>query len=59
MLLSLLLLIPIRGIIYISSTESSKNLSLKIIAQITLIVNLIISVIIFIYRYKTYGVRYT
>jgi len=48
MLLSLLLLVPLIGIVTISSLESYKDRSLKLIAQMTSIINLIISIIVFI-----------
>jgi len=48
MLLSLLLLIPIASILIISSIESSFKSLLKWIAQITSIINLVLSLIIFI-----------
>nr|YP_010556917.1 NADH dehydrogenase subunit 4 [Cordyceps blackwelliae]UYS92299.1 NADH dehydrogenase subunit 4 [Cordyceps blackwelliae] len=48
MLLSTLLTIPLIGTIIVSSLDSYKNISIKSIALITSIINLIISLIIFI-----------
>lgn len=48
MLLSSLLTIPLIGTIIVSSLDSYKNTSIKSIALITSIINLILSLIIFI-----------